>query len=165
MNVGSKGLDVPGNSMRSIATAIAVVLIAGSIALSVSAEDSFADEMERTKKLAQPLAKRSLRWRCTPTVLHVCNATACEKLSGEKKLTSPVSVRLDFSENSYSRCDAKGCDSYPMEVLASGIFTTVALPGRPGIFLKALNDGSEYVEVASLHLGTYQNFGSCKRAW
>jgi hypothetical protein len=73
-----------------------------------------------------------------------------------------VSVRLDLAEKTYARCDSKGCDSYSITFSASGIFTTVSVRGSGSTFLKVLNDGSQYVEVASLHLAVHQNFGACK---
>ena len=71
-------------------------------------------------------------------------------------------MRLDLAENTYGRCDSKGCDSYPMTFSAGGIFTTISLPGSGSTFLKVVNDGSQYLEVASLQLAVHQNFGACK---
>ena len=43
----------------------------------------------------------------------------------------------------------------------SGIFTAARANG--GTFLKVLNDGSQYVEVVSLHLAIHQSFGKCTK--
>jgi hypothetical protein len=70
-------------------------------------------------------------------------------------------VKLDFREKTYSRCDKKGCDDYAMAFGSSGIFTT-ATPQLQGSFIKVVNDGSEYMEVATLMLEAYVNFGACR---
>ena len=101
------------------------------------------------------LAQRGEKWECIPTHRFVCTAEGCERDSGR------VSVRLDFAANTYARCDQKGCDTYPMLYSGSGIFTTARAHG--GTFLKALNDGSRYVEVVSLYLAIHQSFGKCTK--
>jgi hypothetical protein len=53
------------------------------------------------------------------------------------------------------------CDTYDMKWSSGGIFTTMTLPASGETFLKALNDGSQYVEVVSLWLAVHQNFGKC----
>jgi hypothetical protein len=103
----------------------------------------------------RPLAQRGEKWECVPAHRFVCTREGCERDSGR------VSVRLDFGANTYSRCDEKGCDTYPMLYSGSGIFTTARAHG--GTFLKVLNDGSQYVEVVSLHLAIHQSFGKCTR--
>ena len=123
---------------------------------SATAQDFlFEDLQQLTGLVSRPLAQRALQWECTPSVRFVCTAEGCGR--------SPavVSVRLDLGEKTYARCDNKGCHAYPMTFSAGGIFTNVTLPGS-GTFLKVVNDGSEYVEVASLHLAVHQNFGVCK---
>jgi hypothetical protein len=72
-----------------------------------------------------------------------------------------VSVQIDFPKKTYARCDTIGCDNYGLASEASGIFTIINIPGG-GAFFKVVNDGSEYVEVASLHLAVQQTFGTCQ---
>ena len=48
-----------------------------------------------------------------------------------------------------------------MEVHPSGIYTTVTLPLNAGTFLKAVNDGSESVEVVSLGTTVSVYHGRC----
>ncbi len=126
-------------------------------AASACGEDSLSDDLQALTDLAtRSLSDRALQWECVPSVRYVCTSEGCERNPGV------VSVRLNLGENTYARCDSKGCDSYPMTASAGGIFTSVSLPGSGGTFLKVLNDGSEYVEAASLHLAVHQNFGTCK---
>lgn len=126
-------------------------------AASAFGEDSVSDDLQALTDLATgSLADRALQWECVPSVRYVCTSEGCERNPGV------VSVRLNLGDNTYARCDSNGCDSYPMTVSSSGIFTIISLPGNTGTFLKVFNDGSQYVEAASLHLVMHQNFGSCK---
>jgi len=67
---------------------------------------------------------------------------------------------LDFDRKTYSRCDNKGCDQYPMVAVPSGAFLNVVY--NPSAIFKATADGSAYVEVATLGLVTYSQFGTCR---
>ena len=117
--------------------------------------DEFIEELDRLTKLAvTPLNKVGPTWVCRPKQLYACGVDGCQ--AGDAK----TEVRLDFLHGTYSRCDQKGCDQYPMTYEASGVFTT-AQPNS-GAFLKVLNDGSEYMEVATLGLSTLVYFGSCE---
>lgn len=127
------------------------------LAGSEAAQDSLSDDLQFFSDLTtRPLAQRALRWECSPSVRYVCTAEGCERKP------SLVSVRLDLAEKTYARCDNKGCDSYPMTFSTGGIFTTVSLPASGSAFLKIVNDGSQYIEVASVGLAVHQNFGACK---
>jgi len=126
-------------------------------AASACGEDSLSDDLKALTDLAtRSLEDRALKWECVPSARYVCTSEGCERNPGG------VSVRLNFRDNTYDRCDSKGCDSHPMTAAAGGIFTSVSLPGSGGTFLKVLNDGSQYVEAAALHLAVHQNFGACK---
>lgn len=106
-----------------------------------------------TQLVLTPLAQRADRWICTPTTTRVCSVQDC-------KTTRPT-VRLELRPTSsqYSRCDERGCDDYDAQVSASGIYTIIEA-GR-ATFVKVVNDGSEYVEAASLGTSIVQNFGRC----
>jgi hypothetical protein len=133
------------------------LLVALLPAASACGEDSLSDDLKALTDLAtRSLADRALQWECVPSIRYVCTPEGCEQNPGM------VSVRLNLGDNTYARCDSKDCDSYPMTVSSSGMFTIISLPGRGGTFLKVLNDGSQYVEAASLHLAVHQNFGACK---
>ena len=67
---------------------------------------------------------------------------------------------LDFDRKTYSRCDSKGCNQYPMLVAPAGAFVSAVY--NPSAIFKATADGSEYVEVATLGLTTYSQWGRCR---
>lgn len=123
---------------------------------SVFAEDSLSEELDHLTELTtRSLADRASHWQCTPTVMYVCTSQGCESH------TPAASVLLDFDKQSYSRCEKDNCETYNMTFSASGIYTTVMIPASSGTFIKIVNDGSEYIEVASFHLAAFQNFGFC----
>lgn len=134
-----------------------VILSAVAIAASSAAEYPTAEDRQALADLmSRPLAERAIRWECSPSARYVCTPEGCERSPGV------VSVRLNFAENTYARCDSKGCDSHSMSFSAVGIFTRISLPDSGSTFFKVLNDGSQYVEVASSQLAINQNFGACK---
>ena len=109
-----------------------------------------------TTLTSQRLAQRASQWECTPSVRYVCTSEGCQRHP------PLVFVRLDLAEKTYSRCDSKGCDTFPMTFSAGGIYTTFNQPSSGSTFLKVLNDGSEYLEVVSSLNTVYQYFGACR---
>lgn len=107
-----------------------------------------------TELISRTLAERAPRWRCQPTVRFDCSLKGCT----EAKPT--VWLNVDFSARRYERCDSKGCDEHQMTHSASGIFTVVSVGGGSTLF-KVVNDGSEFMEVASLGTAAYTSFGRC----
>lgn len=107
------------------------------------------------RELIVPLAGRAPTWRCEPTAKFQCSIKGCEPI------TPTVWVNLDFPARRYERCDSKGCDAYQMEYFSAGIFTMISPLRTSGTFLKAVNDGREFVEVASLTTSVYTSFGQC----
>lgn len=106
-----------------------------------------------TSLMGAALQDRAPLWRCEISTKYVCTSVGCA-------LVKPtVWINLDFGRRVYERCDSKRCDAYDMTFTQSGIFTLVS-PNQ-GTFLKAVNDGSEFVEVASLGVQTYNGFGQC----
>jgi hypothetical protein len=95
-------------------------------------------------------------WRCSPSRALVCDAQGCQQIVPSTWLI------VDFDQKQYQRCDKKGCDSYPMDARQSGIFVNVIF--LPGALFKAAQDGSGYVEVATLWLQRFLQFGSCSRS-
>jgi hypothetical protein len=67
---------------------------------------------------------------------------------------------VDFDRKTYSRCESKGCDDYQMVAIPSGIFVNVVY--NPSSIFKATADGHQYVEVATLGLVTFSQFGTCR---
>ena len=119
-------------------------------------DDSLSQELDRLTKLAeQPLYERALRWICAPSRREVCSKNGC---TGNP---AAVTVKLDFRESTYSRCDEKGCDKYGLEFTSGGIFTTCSPHGSDAV-MKVVNDGSEYMEVTTLFLAAHVNFGTCR---
>ena len=93
-------------------------------------------------------------WRCDAAKLIVCNDGRCQEAP------SLVWLIVDFDRKTYSRCDSKSCDPYQMVAMPSGIFVYVVY--HPGSIFKATADGRGYVDVATLGLATYSQFGTCK---
>lgn len=117
--------------------------------------DGLRENLERLGKLAsEGLHHRASKWRCEAAAKFHCSTKGCE----EGAIT--VWVNLDFPARRYERCDAKGCDEYQMTYSTAGIYTTVWPEGRSTL-LKVLNDGNEFMEVASLGRGAFISFGRC----
>ena len=100
------------------------------------------------------LAGRAPLWRCEPARKLACGREGCADERDRARVT------LDFARGAYRRCDRKGCETRPMTHRVSGIFTLIDLGGG-GAFLKAVNDGSEYVEAMSEKDGAALTFGAC----
>lgn len=104
--------------------------------------------------LTRGMADRSSGWICQPDKTIRCSVEGCEET------TPSIMLVLDFSKKKYSRCDSEGCSDFMMNYSKGGVFTLVDLTGR-GVFLKASNDGSSFIDVATIGLGSIQNFGIC----
>jgi hypothetical protein len=84
------------------------------------------DEERIADLMATPFAARSNVWTCRPIARYVCGADRCDSAS------ALVSVKLDFAAGMYVRCDAKGCDTYVIDLVAgkklnfSWLYTTVS---------------------------------------
>lgn len=108
------------------------------------------------KLAGKNLADHSSKWTCVPTSKFLCSEATCRS-------TQPtVTVFLDFPMQKYQRCDEKGCTTYQLSKTSSGIYT-VATPSE-GAFLKALNDGRSFVEVATLGFDIHLSYGACSPA-
>lgn len=104
---------------------------------------------------ASPLSNRAAKWLCSPTRKFVCTVDGCAQVP------ATTTIKLDMASHAYSRCDAKGCDTYPQtRPNTGGIFTHLS-PTASTVF-KVLNDGSAYVETASLGLSVHLTFGECR---
>ncbi len=86
----------------------------------------------------------------------------CEPRKDCVAIPSNVWNKVDLSKNTYSRCDKKGCDDYQIVVSRSGVYLNIVLADRGGIIAKMAQDGSSFVEVATLGMGVYTSFGSCR---
>ena len=142
-------------SLLGIATAYLALI--GSACGAASDDESDAELARLSELFKTSLNETGDKWICKPKQLQICDVEGCSAKETETE------ARLDFLQKTYSRCDQKGCDSYPMTFEASGIFT-VAQPNSRSTFLKVLNDGSEYMEVVTSHLGAWVYVGSCEAA-
>jgi hypothetical protein len=68
--------------------------------------------------------------------------------------TTPAKVwnLVDMSNKTYARCDSMGCDKYPAQFSASGIFINIDVPGR-GLTAKISADS--FHEIATLGHAIY----------
>ena len=114
------------------------------------------EAIRELKELASSLRDKASRWQCVSNRAFQCSQKGCQENS------PTITVKIDFTHDEYKRCDHKGCDTYMLTSETSGMFTTITLLGHSGTFFKALNDGREYTEVASLHTNLFMNFGSCQ---
>ncbi|MBI3127771.1 MAG: hypothetical protein HYZ11_09225 [Candidatus Tectomicrobia bacterium] len=100
------------------------------------------------------LGARAPLWRCEPARKVVCEKEGCAE--GKDRTW----VSLDFPRGAYRRCDRKGCETLAMTHRVSGIYTLIE-PKEGGGFLRAVNDGSEYVEAWGEKTGAALAFGAC----
>ncbi len=118
-------------------------------------KDDLRKELDRLEELASNrLPDRASKWRCEAAVKFSCSMKGC----GEVGVT--VWVNLDFRAQQYQRCDSKGCDTYQMIHSGSGIYTIIE-PNNSGTFMKVVNDGSEFMEVATLGTSSFTSLGRC----
>lgn len=105
------------------------------------------------KLAGKRLDEHSPKWTCVPTSKFLCNEASC------KSIQPSVTVFLDFPMQNYQRCDEKECATFRLSKTSSGIYTVASLSG--GAFLKALNDGRSFVEVATLGFDIHLSYGVC----
>lgn len=109
---------------------------------------------------AQALFSSSLEniakeWSCETFKKYSCNEkNGCNEIDG-----GLVSIRLDLNAEKYFRCDSKGCESSGAKIFSSGIYTYFDL-GSGAVF-KVLNDGSSFVDIATLMDTVLISYGVC----
>ena len=84
----------------------------------------------------------------------------CAPSGGCTTVTPTIWNIIDLGKRTVSRCDAKGCDTYPAQFAVSGAFINIALPER-GMLAKASADWSSFSEVATLTNVVLVSFGRC----
>ena len=104
---------------------------------------------------SQPAAAQVLR--CDIATKYQCDAG-----SGCQRAAPGLWNVIDLQKQTISRCDSKGCDTYPARFAVSGAYINIALPER-GMMAKLASDGSTFMETASLTNAVLVSFGSCKR--
>ncbi len=85
----------------------------------------------------------------------------CDSSRGCGQVHHDIVVKLDLTRQTYSRCDSKGCDTFDVRLSESGAFAVIDVPGR-GMVAKFSNDGSDFMEVATIETQALISFGSCK---
>lgn len=75
-------------------------------------------------------------------------------------------VDYGTDQGTYFRCDAKGCDPYPVTVTPSGIYTQFSPSGGQAMLFKVTTDDvlgtkGEFVDVATIGTNTVTSFGKC----
>ena len=103
---------------------------------------------------AIPSSALAETWRCDATRAVTCADGACNPGN------PTIWLLVDFDAATYSRCDDKGCDLYPLNAMVSGVFINASY--NPGAFFKALQDASQFIEVVTQQLQTITYFGACR---
>ncbi len=85
----------------------------------------------------------------------------CDSGRGCGQVHNDIVVKLDLTRQTYSRCDPKRCDIFDVRFTEAGAYAVIDVPGR-GMLAKFSNDGSDFVEVATIESQAVISFGSCK---
>ncbi len=145
-------------SVLACVTATLAVLSASSIPAQFPSPPQEKTDLQDLQSLfGSPLSERGAKWMCQPVRSFHCSKDGCNEVPQARW------VNLDFVSLKYERCDMKGCNGYPMTSSTSGMYTIISRPSNRGAFLKAVNDGSEFMAVASLGIDTWNHFGQCVR--
>lgn len=100
---------------------------------------------------------------CLPTSSFNCSLDGCTPAAP----ATYYFVDYGTESGTYFRCDAKGCDQYPITVNPSGKFTQF-MPSQGQAMLFKIATGNvlgtkgEFVDVATIGTGTIVSFGKCK---
>jgi len=101
------------------------------------------------------LASRSMYWLCEPKIKFRVDK------KGARRVRNNVWIKINLKNKLYARCDKNGCSKCDLKYFSSGIYTNIALPNCGG-FIKLSNDGSTFVDVASLMNIVFVSYGACK---
>lgn len=104
--------------------------------------------------LAFAPAVQAKTYQCAFSVKQMCTETGCTPVKPS------VWVKLDDVAQTYSRCDAQGCDDHQAAFRHRGATHTVEIPGA-GTFLKFMDSG-EASEVVSQITMVYVSHGRCE---
>ena len=100
---------------------------------------------------------------CFPTSRFDCGGGSCTPVAP----ATYYFVDYGTESGTYFRCDAKGCDPYPVEVNQSGEFTQfIPSQGQAMLFKVATGDilgnKGEFVDIATLGTGAIVSTGKCE---
>ena len=100
---------------------------------------------------------------CFPISRFDCGSGSCTPVA------PAIYFFVDYGTESgtYFRCDAKGCDPYPVSVNQSGEFTQfIPLQGQAMLFKVATGDilgnKGEFIDIATLGTGAVVSSGKCE---
>ena len=91
----------------------------------------------------------------------IASKFSCDADAGCKPLSPALWNVIDLENQTYSRCDTRGCDKYDARLHRSGEFIVIDVPGR-GVVAKLANNLSSFVEVATIGTSALNSFGSCE---
>jgi hypothetical protein len=102
---------------------------------------------------------------CFPTSRFDCNGESCTPVAP----ATYYFVDSGTESGTYFRCDAEGCDSYPVDINPSGSFTQFTPSLGQAILFKIANiedpfieNPGEFVDVATLGTMTIVSHGKCE---
>ncbi len=100
---------------------------------------------------------------CFPTSRFDCGGDSCTPAAP----ATYYFVDYGTESGTYFRCDAKGCDSYPVEVNPSGEFTQFTPSQGQAILFKVatgdiLGNKGEFIDIATLGTGAIVSLGKCE---
>lgn len=113
--------------------------------------------LEALKNIAESMGAADMwkKLKCTPVSRMDCEVGKCEQAN------PTVYLILDRENEVYSRCDSKGCDTYPAQFGSSGLLTNIQSARPIGAMVKVLGD-SEYLEIATIGLASLISNGVCE---
>lgn len=121
---------------------------------------ALADSFEQTKQNSSIGGIAELS--CFPQSRFNCTTDGC------KPYVPATFYFVDYGvdRGTYFRCDAKGCDPYPVTVTQSGIYTQFSPNGGQAMLFKVTSSDevgtkAEFVDVATMGTGTIVSFGKC----
>jgi hypothetical protein len=85
----------------------------------------------------------------------------CESDAGCMQVEPGVWSTIDYSDQTYSRCDRRGCDKYNARFHRRAGFVVIEIPGR-GITGTFSVDTSVFLEVATTGTTAIVSFGTCQ---
>lgn len=123
--------------------------------IAVAEGDAALTEAEALLNLSsKSLEMTANEWKCSVTSKFVCTKNKCEKIQDADSY-----IQLDIKRKLYQRCDSKGCTNADVFIEKGGIYTHF-LMHSPNIF-KVRNDGSEFVDVATIFETALVSYGNC----
>ena len=101
---------------------------------------------------------------CSPALALECTVTSTYRCDGAKCVSGSTALRInvDSGKQTVFRCDAKGCDTIPVEIFASGVMVNY-VSGKNGYMFRHNTTDDTFLEVATSMNLAYIKHGVCKR--